>query len=39
MAHAWETLALAGMEQYSSIRVTKESYQAVIARLPTTEWK
>jgi hypothetical protein len=39
MAHAWEILALAGMEQYFSIKVTKESYQGAIAKLPITEWK
>jgi hypothetical protein len=39
MAHAWEILALVGMEQYSSIRVTKKSYQEAIAKLPITAWK
>ena len=39
MAHALEILAPVGMEQYSSIRVTKKSYQGAIAELPITEWK
>jgi len=39
MAHALEILVLAGMEQYSSIKVTEKSYQGAIAKLPITEWK
>jgi hypothetical protein len=39
MARAWEIPAPVGMEQYSFIKVTEESYQVAIAKLPITEWK